>query len=574
MDLGNDHKTYLPTLLIAFLLSVVGVNAAATTTNTLAPNDAISLGTPTGFAACVTGTNMTCSDTLFTTKIEVAPYLSDYVYSYTQDPNIGQTGSAVTGLQASVAWFSVSALGPGNWTIQVLFNSISSTLLVTPYVNETQPSTNDSDQLTFSLPTSKQWYQFDVTSAVTKSFNELGYVKFRLAGGATLKQMDEIFLIAPPGSTTAGAVIESYFQVVPQGVSQTDSDQYVENEWKILDLSPTLNSTLSGASCALYDLNGTLMNISVSANISSLSTDNTLTARWTANTTLGVQEGKNYEVRCQFTVLGVNITGLEQYVYVSRQSSIWSAIQGFITYVAQIIGLARNPVTVEVIPEYVSTNPTTNIVVSVAKGANQITSNSSVCRVTVIDSVATVVVNNQSMSSFGVASLGMFNYTMNSTVGAGPPYAVRAVCSVNDSANTFNDYLGVGRLQASASVYTPTQIYEGIPSVRLVSGDLQSNTAGRIMAQVLKGSNSVSDAVCGLTVYYPLNTTKILNNVSMSYFGEDGMYNYSWVPPITYGMDVYSSRVSCTGGVQLGALVVQSAQPINVIGGVAMQVVS
>jgi hypothetical protein len=58
----------------------------------------------------------------------------------------------------------------------------------------------------------------------------------------------------------------------------------------------------------------------------------------------------------------------------------------------------------------------------------------------------------------------------------------------------------------------------------------------------------------------------------MSYSGDDGMYNYTWIPP-EYFASVYPARVDCRGG-SLGSLVVQASTGIHVDDGVYMQMLT
>jgi hypothetical protein len=83
------------------------------------------------------------------------------------------------------------------------------------------------------MTTAKVWYDIDVTAAVTKSFNALGYVKLRIASQSGSKQMDEFFLIVPPGAGTTTTVVSNYFQIIPQGPVQTQRFRRMSGRWLI-----------------------------------------------------------------------------------------------------------------------------------------------------------------------------------------------------------------------------------------------------------------------------------------------------------------------------------------------------
>lgn len=554
-------------LVLSVGLVVYRVDAAVTQVNTLASNYALLLANPSS-ANCVTTTNVTCDESMWAVKTEVAPYLGDNVYSYASDPSLIQSGNANTGTQLAMSWYGVTSLGPGTWYLQSLGQTNTMAIYIVPYINETQPSTNSSDRISYTMTTSRVWYDINITSAVTKSFNALGYVKLRIASQSGSKQADEFFLIVPPGAATTSGVTSSYFQIIPQGPVQTQMDQVTENEWNIVELSSLINSTISNASCVIKTMNGTQMNYTVNVSIESSTTEGYhMAAIWTPTIAGGFVEGMNYEVVCQFTVLGSTISGLEQYVYVNPHQTIMLRLSQFVTSIANIFGLLQSPVKVTQITQTAAASGATTVVSSVYKGSTAYSGAN--CTMSLVDSMGTQYADHTQMSTFGVSSLGLYSLSFNASIAAGPPWTVTTFCAVNDSAGSNVTYVAVGTIVA-APVQTVGQIFEGTPRITLISQDFYGGQSANIVTQLLVGSNAVTDAQCNLTVYYP-NMTKILNAVTMSYSGDDGLYNYSWVPSmVSAGLPM---RVVCAGG-SLGTMVAQHVASLTVNDGVRMQMVT
>jgi hypothetical protein len=478
-----------------------------------------------------------------------------------------------TGQQLSISWFSVSSLGPGTWYLQSLGQSNAMGIYIVPYIDETQPSTNASDVISFNMATSRVWYDINITSAVTKSFNALGYVKLRIASQSGSKQTDEFFLIVPPGAGTISGILNSYFQIEAQGASQTQMDSLVDNEWSLIELSNILNSTPTNVNCSIISMNGTIMNITPTTAIEGSSTTGwKIVTKWTPTEARGFVEGTNYEASCGFSIFGSTIAGLEQYVYVSPHRTIMTRLSQFVVSIANIFGLLQSPIKVTQITQTAAATGQTNIVTSVMKGKDSYSGAN--CTVSLIDSAGNAPYNSSQMSVFGASALGMYSFSFNASQGAGAPWTVKTACFVNDSAGSNVTYVNVGTLSPAISISAAAagQIYEGTPSVKLLQGAGYAGYDSTILAQVKIGSSSISNAICNVTVYYPTNTSKVVDAAGMSYIGDDGIYSYTWIPP-SYVTAFYPARISCTGGA-LGTFVVQDSTSINIQDGVNMQVIS
>jgi len=109
-------------------------------------------------------------------------------------------------------------------------------------------------------------------------------------------------------------------------------------------------------------------------------------------------------------------------------------------------------------------------------------------------------------------------------------------------------------------------ITDASPKLQMVQGTGREGVQGNILVQVTQASVSVTNTNCQLTMYYPRNATKLLNNVSMTYFGDDGMYNYSFTPPMTGQNELYPMRVLCSGNLT-GSSTIQAASAFQVSGG-------
>lgn len=508
------------------------------------------------------GASALCPLTNYTKGIDLSTILADNVNTLASSGIIRNA----TGANAQIfvaGWYVDATYTVGNFSLKVWSNTQPTTLVIIPMANETHVNTNTSFWTTRTL-TSNVLTDIDVDLGARASFASLGYIAFKFfVTDISNEQIGEVYLEVPPIATD--------FNFVPSGESIVRLDSFTAHDWTLF--TAVSKQLMSNVSCSVYDINNQTQMIS---GVSTITTGpNQLRIKYLVNSSLGFVAGRNYESRCSLNIGSVRINDISQYAYVTSESSILTSLASIISSIGQLLGLYREPVVVDVIPEFVSSQTTTNVVVGLTRGSSAISSNSSICRISVFDVAGLTVVNNQSMSSFGVSAIGMFNFSMNTTLGSGAPYAVRSVCSVNDSGGQVNSYLGTGTLNAlSSASINVSQIFEGTPSVKLVSNEIASSSNGRIMAQVLKGSTGVSDAFCSLTIYFPNNSTKLVNSVSMSYFGEAGLYNYSLVAPVSYGIDIYPSRINCTSGLQLGSQVVQTIEPVRVVGGVVMQSVS
>ena len=254
-----------------------------------------------------------------------------------------------------------------------------------------------------------------------------------------------------------------------------------------------------------------------------------------------------------FGILLDLFTGFTQFVYINRQRSLFDTLASLVSSFLKTIGLIREPVVVDILTPQIGSGSSTQLVTSVFKGA--VPMNSSSCYATIQNSTFGTIANNISMTTSGK---GYYSYDFNSSAVAAPYYASVA-CLVNDSSGNTTYYLDSQPILSRP--ITVADIFEGTPSVEMFQTNLISGVPGQILAQVKIGSNSVTNAVCKLTVY---NSTlgKYLDNVTMSYSGDDGVYNYTWSSP---PFDIYTvaSRVSCSGG-SLSTFTVQDTQTIGI----------
>ena len=538
---------------IWILILMGGASAVIVNFGTYGPSEAKQLAN----SAC--GASFDCSDTTYATVTDATAILAD---GSTVAASLVSIRNA-TGANARIVeldWYLDVNQMAGNYSVVVLPTSQPSTFYFLPYINETDVSTNTSTWSGSFSVTSNTYQRFDVTNSVVESFNNLGKVKLRMvAVSTTEEQFAEIYLTVPPSMAD--------FQIIPQGVSQAEINTTIENEWAIFSNSER-NLTMSSLSCSLFAANGSQVANSSYFSYSFDSSGRRASARWFANSSI-VEEGENYQISCQVNVQGVTLDNLEQYVYINPHKTIMERIAEFVTYVGYLIGFQQRPVSVVVIPEFVSSSATTNIVVSAMYGRTPVTGNSSTCTIDVIDATGTSVVTNQPMSVFGVSTLGMFNYSMNSTIGSAP-YAVRSTCLVQDATGGFNNYTGIGTLSRPVMV---DDIFEGLPTITLLQQTYVPGEQNQILVQLLIGSSEISNSVCDLTLYYS-NFSKVIDAQAMTYSGEAGLYYYNWTPVVTgYGSVNFPARVECSGG-SLGTKVAQATASMEVVNGVLMRSVT
>jgi hypothetical protein len=108
-------------------------------------------------------------------------------------------------------------------------------------------------------------------------------------------------------------------------------------------------------------------------------------------------------------------------------------------------------------------------------------------------------------------------------------------------------------------------------SAAFLAAQYYADQQNAVVVQLLLNGTGVSTGACSINIYLP-NMTKIINNVTMTYTGDDGLYSYLWLPP-TYGS--YPARVNCSGASLIGQ--VSAAASLGVSApqnGVVMSVIS
>jgi hypothetical protein len=504
-------------------------------------------------AAC--GNIYACNDSSFATNVEISYIMADgstVAASTTTLQNASGANAKVVALD-----YYVDLPYSGTISMLVLPQSATTNLVVIPYVNGTHVSTNTS-KYAFRTLTANAWTQFDVTTPALESYAQLGYVRLRLFVAETAAEtIAEAILVTPPSPAD--------FQVLAQGAAIGRVDSYLENEWIVVSYSRQ-NLSISNPVCVVNDVETELpMNLTVETEIET-SEDvqgRHFSARWYANTSRGVQEGKNYEVECSLNIDGFTVEGLEQYIYFTAEKSMGQTFVSLMTYIGQIFGLIRAPVDVEILTKTVTPVGNTNVVLKTLLGADPV---AATCNMTVADSAGQTV-SSGAMSSFGNVALKFYNYSFPTASGAGAPFYASASCAVNDSSGNvglYGDTVSLEAPSATASIDV-TQIYEGTPSVVLLPGAGYAGQTSQVMAQFKVGSTSVTTGSCNLTVYYPANTTKLIDAQAMSYSGDDGIWQTTWVSP-SFVNAYYPARVSCMSPA-IGAMVVHDANVLNVVGG-------
>jgi hypothetical protein len=185
-----------------------------------------------------------------------------------------------------------------------------------------------------------------------------------------------------------------------------------------------------------------------------------------------------------------------------------------------------------------------------------------VCYITMYDGM-NLVVNNQSMSYY---TGGFYNYTFTPAEGQ-YSYVVESTCYVNNT-ETVSGYRATGVLRAGIS--SVDQIFEGTPTIDLLSQKYYAGVPAQVVLRLAVGSNSVSNAQCYVSMYNA-SMGKVVENQTMTHV-ESGLYAFEWVPQ-EYVSASYVANAYCQGG-SLGSKLVQAAASLMVNDGVVMQSVS
>lgn len=339
MDLGNDHKTYLPTLLIAFLLSVSGVFAIAPTPGRVI--GASESQTLSGNADAACRLSGVCSDATYLTIVDAYQALGDGSTGSSTGTSVGlrNTTSASTNLVlASI--YDVEGLRGGEYYLRLFISSGSAGYVyVFPY-NADQTTVNSSANYIGSFyfdGTGGKWIEINVTNAASYSYVQNGRVKLRTMGSQSgALTISEAYLKQPPTI--------SDFQLLPQGASQARLNVTITNEWKLITSSTSFSVT--GASCTVVDVNnGTVINSTKINLITSIDSVTRLVVSWFTNSSAGIQEGNNYEVKCSAMFDSLLIENIEQYVYIEQYSvlqQIWNWILSILGFTSHTDSLVTN----------------------------------------------------------------------------------------------------------------------------------------------------------------------------------------------------------------------------------------
>jgi hypothetical protein len=506
----------------------------------------------------------TCFDAQFSTIADVYTPLGDGSTSASSGATVKNSSNAQSGFLKLA--YDLDDSRSGTYKLRwFTTGSASYTAMINIYVNDTHilPGVNGTIYVS-ATPGVEPWTEADVSNGTLQILAQNALapgrnrVIFRLASaGSTAQTITEAYLKKPFGS--------SDISFVPTGTTQVELDAKAATVW--LAVSKYAGVTISGVTCKFQDeANDTQLNLTYNYSVSNpTDAPGKLEVYWVANSSLGVYEGMQLSVYCDLLVEGSAFKNLEQVVYVNRQKGMW--VQ-FSDWFLKMLGLLQQPVKVQVMNTQLADGATTTVVVDVDKGGGVVpTTSVTNCTMTVVDQLSAVLYNNSPMSLFG-SGIGMYYLNVNNTLGT-PPYFVHAQCIVNDSAGQNVTYGGDSTLNL-ASISSPLQIYEGIPELTLLSGKKYAGFASQVLVRLRMGSNDVSNAACKLNVFYP-NGSKALNNVTMAYFGQEGLYNYTWTPNYTYGD--HAATISCVGG-SLGGASAKTAGSFVVEDGVVMQSVS
>jgi len=409
-------------------------------------------------------------------------------------------------------------------------------------------SINGSSCVSFSHIAGEQWHEVDVDTLVRRSaarFNGAVILRVQQTSGGAV-DMAEVYLKRP--------FKESDFQIIPQGVTTGDVNQWLENEWLI---SSQADIALTNASCSVWEVDEphVMLNAtSIEQNVNITEGGAKLVVRWFSNSSV-VTSGKNYEVQCDVLAGTAVLVGLEQYVYMTVDGGIFADLTELVENMLRLLGFIEQPVEVRQLTTQVPGEGPVNLLAQVTMGGDLETN--ATCNVTVAYANGTQLFTEASMTN---QNTGLYNLTFSSDGGA--PYDTQIACLVNNSAGELKVYRTVGSIQAGVR-----EVYEGTPEIVLLESQYHSLIENNIMTQLRIGSNEVDDATCDVTVYYP-NGTKSINAAAMSYFGENGFYNYSWTPG--WEMGSHPAHVHCQGG-KLGTKEIETAGSLFVTQGVNMR---
>lgn len=533
-------------LVLAAMVCVPGVFAVVVNENNLGPSTVTQLDTPVP-GTC--GQTWLCPDANFTAQTDFTTAMADGSTVAGSQINVRSNNGA--GRAAMLYWaFDIQATG--NYSLRIL-PAATFTLVMAPYVNATHVNTSFTQNVSL---TSSVWTTVDVNRMVRDMHASLGDVRLRFWTADTVaRAISEVYLVQPPSP--------GQFQIIDQGARIARTNAWVENEWLVI--TPMDKFRITNATCSIESLVDNAVNITL--NVTTLRGNGTapdkLRVRWFANSTY-VVEGRNYEIECDANFDGVRIQGLEQYVYITQEGTAETVFSNLMRWIkALFVDLT---VQTSVVERSLAPGVPQQVIVEVLRDKQSF--DAAACRLWLYNgSNMGVIANNVSMSYY---QGGFYNYTFTPSVNE-TSYVVRSNCVLNNTENV-SGYQASGMLSVASAVLNVSLIYEGTPKLTLLQGAGFAGAPSQIMAQLIVGSNAVTNAACNVTVYYPANTTKVVSNQPMSYSGDDGMYNYTWTPP-QFVSAVYPARVECRGG-SLGTLGVQASTSVRIDDGVYMQSVT
>jgi hypothetical protein len=413
------------------------------------------------------------------------------------------------------------------------------------YVNET--NVNTSGIIYFNTTNGEWWEEIDISQFIRAVAPNRRFSIRVYALDSTAQTLTEAYLKRPPKPFD--------FQVIDQGVHIARVGAYVQNEWLVV--TPEDAFRISNATCSIVTVFNEPVNVTL--NVSTIpgqgSSPDSLRVFWYANESY-VAEGRNYEISCDADFNGVRIDGIKQYVYITQEGSAEMFFQKFFVWLKSLFGTLTVQTTV--IDRPIVVGVAQPVIVEVLR--EKLPVQDAVCAVSLYDTNMTKIADNVSMSWYVG---GYYNYTF---VPLDVAYTVESTCWVNTTENV-SAYRASGVVRSG--IATVDQIYEGIPTVDLLSQRLYGGFPGSIVVRLAVGSNDVTNAQCNATVY-----DEWLEQVmegSMVHV-ERGLYQMNWTPA-AFGSSNYPVQVVCVGG-SLGVKVVRAAAAMTVETGVVMQVIS
>lgn len=179
---------------------------------------------------------------------------------------------------------------------------------------------------------SNQWYEDDITDVLKKAVQynpSNATIRFVVIGDWETTKISEVYLVREIEDI-------SDLQILPMGVSTTNLNQIVENRWRIY---ANQFFDITNATCGIYDTNNTLISSNVQIQIENRGKDSSLLATWNSDGNV-FEDGKSYKVVCSIQIDGKRtIHGVEQYVYITKEKTIFDKIVEILNHV---LGIEQN----------------------------------------------------------------------------------------------------------------------------------------------------------------------------------------------------------------------------------------